>query len=44
MCWILRSRVLLDTGTYEGSLPADSPTIMFTTTTAVGKISSSTMV
>jgi hypothetical protein len=39
VCCILRLTVLLDKGTFESSFPADSPIIMFTTSTAAGRIS-----
>jgi len=43
MRWILWLMVLLYTGNFESSLLAYSPTIIFTISTAAGKISSSTM-
>jgi hypothetical protein len=44
MCCILRLMVLLDKGTFESSFPADSPIIMFTISTAAGRMSSSAIV
>jgi hypothetical protein len=44
MCCILRLMVLLDKGTFESSFPAGSRIIMFTMSTAAGKMSSSAIV
>jgi hypothetical protein len=41
MCCILQLIVLLDKGTFESSFTADTPIIMFTISTAAGRMSSS---
>jgi hypothetical protein len=44
MCCDLRLVVLLDKGTFESSFHADSPIILFTISTAAGRMSSSAIV